>query len=183
MISYSIENDKKFQAALARAKAVTSDLRVPLNMIAKDFYRSQKAIWQLKGPGQYPDLAQFTKDKRIRELQPFYPILKRSGELQEAASTPGARGNVTRIYDNRVLTVGVEAAMVPYAIFHQSDKPRTKIPQRKFMFIGPEAKRFANSDQVGRLERWLNYLNYHVLQTLKKQGFDVGEIVQPRRGS
>jgi len=176
MISYSIENDKKFQAAIERAKAVTNDLRVPLNLIAKDFYRSQKTIWQLKSPGQYPDLAQSTKDKRIKDLQPFYPILKRSGALEAAASTQGARGNVTRIFENRVLTMGVESAMLPYAVFHQSNRPRTKIPQRKFVFIGPEAKRFADSDQVGRLERWLNTLNSFVLKKLKQQGFDVGEV-------
>lgn len=176
MVSYSIENDKKFQAALKRAREVTADLRVPLGLIARDFHRSQKAIFNLRGPGQYQDLAESTKLRLEEQGKPIYPMLVRSGTLERAASVSGARGNITRIHDNRVLYLGIEQALVPYAIFHQSDRPRKKLPQRKIIFIGPEAKKFANSDQVGRLERWLNILNSHVLKVLKQQGFDVGEV-------
>jgi phage gpG-like protein len=176
MISYSIDNDRRFRNGLERAKSATSDLRVPFTLIANDFYRSQRAIFNLKSPGQYPDLAASTKKQRDHDGQPYYPILVGvSGDLFRAASMRGADGNVTLI-GKQTLAMGVDARVIPYAIYHQSDKPRKKIPQRKFLFIGPEAKQFANSDQMGRLERWLNTLNSYVLKVMKQQGFDTGEV-------
>lgn len=172
--SYSADNDRRFRLALDRAKAVTTDLRVPLALIAKDFYKSEKAIFQLQGPGQYPDLAKSTKIEKLAKKFPLYPILRRTGKLEEAATVQGGRGNITDFVGTDKLEMGVSNAVVPYAIFHQSNAARKRIPLRKFIFIGPEAKQFATSDQVGRLERWLNIMNSFVLQKMKQQGFPVG---------
>lgn len=60
IISYDIDADKKFKASITRALGVVDDLRIPFSSIAKDFYRSEKAIFNLKGPGQYPP---FTKSE------------------------------------------------------------------------------------------------------------------------
>jgi len=57
---------------------------------------------------------------------------------------------------------------INYAIYHQSDKARFKIPLRKMLFIGPEST-FANDEQKGRLTRWLNILNDYVLKKLKTE--------------
>jgi hypothetical protein len=56
-VSYKIENDKAFFQALEDAKKKIGNLKVPLQLISKDFYKSQKAIFCLKKYGQYPDLA------------------------------------------------------------------------------------------------------------------------------
>ena len=160
--SYEIDNDKKFQNALKRAKAVTDDLTIPLTLIAKDFYKSQKAIFMLKGPGQYPDLKESTKEQKQKAGFSVYPILMRTGRLGESTTNPAHPDAINQIINKRTLIIG---SKVPYGIFHQSDAPRTKIPLRKFLFIGPESS-FANDEQQGRVGRWLNIMNSFVLKKL-----------------
>jgi hypothetical protein len=159
IISYNVDNDKTFHRAIVRAKSVTDDLRIPLTLIAKDFYKSEKAIFLLKGPGQYPDLAQSTIDKKEKAKVPIYPILMgpgtSRGRLAGSLTEPTHPDAVNQIVNKRTLVIGTT---VPYVIYHQSDKPRTKIPLRKVLFIGPESQ-FANSDQQGRVGRWMNILN------------------------
>ena len=57
-------------------------------------------------------------------------------------------------------------------MFHQSDRPRSKIPLRKVLFIGPEAREFATSEQIGRLERWTSILAEFEISLAEKEGFD-----------
>ena len=165
--SYSVDNDRRFRNALARAQVEVTDLTIPLTLISKDFFKSQKAIWALKGPGQYPDLAKSTKKKREREGRPYYPILKRSGLLEKSMTDPRDANAIAEIVNKQGLILGTR---VSYGIFHQSDRGRKKIPLRKFLFIGPEAKKFATSDMMGRPERWLNIINSFILEKLKTVG-------------
>jgi len=167
--SYSVDNDKKFRNALKKAGKATDDLRIPFTLIAADFYRSQKSIFQLKSPGLYPDLSDGYKQKKQKEVGFLYPILKKNGYLEAAASVQFGPGNITRI-QSRQLDLGVDEKAVPYAIYHQSDEPRKVIPLRKFLFIGPEAPRFANSEQQGRMERWMGILDGFMTQTLNDSG-------------
>jgi len=185
--SYSVDNDRTFRRALDKAAGEMSDLRIPFRLIAFDFYKSQGAIFGLKGPGQYPDLSTkpFTawwekgalrrrysggyKEYKKAKYGFAYPILRARGALEEAASKMGGRGNITQIQAAR-LTMGVDDAVVPYAKFHQSDGSRGLLPQRKFLFIGPEAPRFATSEQTGRLERWMGILDSFTRQRLEAIG-------------
>lgn len=160
--SYKIENDKAFYAAIERAKKVTSDLTIPLTLIAKDFYKSEKSIFMLKGPGQYDDLKPATKADKIRNGFSVYPILARTGRLGASVTNPTHPDAINQIVNRRTLIIGTS---VDYGVFHQSDRARKKIPLRKFLFIGPES-RFANSDQQGRLGRWMNIMNSFVMKKL-----------------
>lgn len=204
-ISYSIRAEKAFQAQLKRAAMVTNDLRVPLRLIAIDFYKSQKAIFNLKGPGQYPDFKGLTigerreadaakRPNRIRPYEPRpqmrkisafdgftpyqyfkqrkaglskgYPLLKFTGALEESVTKIGGGGNITEINKDSLI-LGTE---VDYAAYHNSDAPRSKIPLRKFLFIGPESREFAsNKDFSGRLGRWNNILNDFVLKQMAQE--------------
>jgi len=47
--SYSVDNDRSFRAALDRAISASTDLTLPLTLISKDFYKSEKAIFKLGG--------------------------------------------------------------------------------------------------------------------------------------
>jgi phage gpG-like protein len=165
--SYSVDNDRKFRDALARAAEQVQDLRIPLTLITKDFFRSQRSIWALKSPGQYPDLAPSTKRQRVLHGQPLYPILKRTGALERSMTDPTDPNAVAEIVGKQGLILGTK---VEYGIYHQSDRPRSKIPLRKFLFIGPEAPRFASSEQIGRLDRWMNILNGYVTEKLRALG-------------
>lgn len=178
--SYSIENDRAFKAALDRAMKATQDLRIPFGLISADFYKSQQAIFKLQGPGQYPDFAgpkvgdtgktryQLKKrDKYGRE----YPLLFATGSLANSTLGPNNKGSINKI-TALSLIIG---SSIPYGVYHQSDGERKKLPLRKFLFIGPEASRYATSDQMGRLERWLNILNDHLLKQMKREGFQIGK--------
>lgn len=172
-ISYEVDNDRSFRAALERASLTVQDLRISFGLISEDFYKSEQSIFKLQGTGQYPDYKNGganspyarAKMKKLNASSP-YPLLVRSGALARSMLGPSNRGSIHKI-TNLSLTIGTS---IWYGIFHQSDKPRKKIPLRKFVFIGPEAKQFATSAQMGRLERWNNILNDHVLRSIKKQG-------------
>ena len=172
--SYSVDNDKSFRQALVKALELTGDLRVPFTLIAADFYRSQKAIWKLQSPGAYPDLSEAYKPRKKKKVGFLYPILKLNGFLEAAASVQNGPGNITKISQTELI-MGVDSRAVPYAIYHQSDAPRSKIPLRKFLFIGPEAISFASSEQIGRMERWLGIINEFVAQKLQQSGMGVNK--------
>lgn len=192
--SYVVDNDRRFRDAIARAQSSVSDLRIPFGSILADFYRSEQAIFKLSGPGQYPPFKgsggywrtkrsgknpgervwQGNKDgvasayqarkKRIKGFD--YPLLVFSGSLAASLLSPQAAGAIAEIGQGS-LTIGTS---IKYGIYHQSDAPRTKIPLRKFLFIGPEAPQFATSDQMGRAERWLNIMNDFVLAKGRQSG-------------
>jgi phage gpG-like protein len=187
--SYIVDNDRRFQRAIDRAMLEVQDLTVPFKQISQDFYRSQKSIFQLKGPGQYPDIGGFNRNERVgaktrgqlaaerkRARVGFvYPLLKSSGLLAESVTSSKSAYSLLEI-GKKNMVIGTT---VPYGVYHQSDGPRRRIPQRKFLFIGPEAPQFANSDQMGRAERWLNYINDFVLAKMGAIGEVRGQKVKP----
>lgn len=175
-ISYSIENDKLFKEALDDARDKVANLRLPFKLISMDFYKSQKAIFMLQGPGQYPDFGGIkpTSKSTLRaKIAKFdragfvYPLLMgKSQRIMNSTTSPNHSDSINVITD-KVLIIGTKT---PYGIYHQSDSPRKKIPLRKFLFIGPEASRYATSDQMGRLERWKRILKDYVDEKLKVMG-------------
>ncbi len=147
------------------------DLRIPFGLILADFYRSEQAIFQLQSPGQYPDYKNGGAESRYAKLKEAevhfkYPLLVRSGRLAASLLSKDAPGAIATIGPTQLIF----GTQVPYGVYHQSDEPRSKIPLRKFLFIGPEAPRFATSDQTGRPERWMNILNDYILKKSKQSG-------------
>lgn len=177
-VSYSLENDRAFQNGLDRVSRATQDLRVPFGLISADFYRSQQAIFKLQSAGQYPDFkgAKVGETGKTRyqlfKREKFgfeYPLLVATGALSNSVLGPANRGSIHKI-TALSLTIGTS---IVYGIYHQSDRPRKRVPLRKFLFIGPEATN-ANDDQKGRVQRWLNILNDWTIKAMKKEGFQVG---------
>lgn len=161
--SYVVENDKEFQAAVLTAIDEIGDLSLPFNSILKDFYRSEQAIFKLGGPGQYPDISEKYAKQKEKAVGFRYPLLLRSGSLAASLLSANAAGSIADITKTS-LSFGTS---IPYGIYHQSDDPRSKIPLRKFLFIGPEASEFANSDQMGRLTRWKGYVSDYVVAKIR----------------
>ena len=162
--SYSADTDRIFRDRLDSVSKEISDLRAPLRMISADFYKSQKAIGKLKSPGLYPDLAASTKRDRVRRKQSLYPILKRTGALLKSTESMNDK-NAVNVVTKTGLAIGTT---LRYGLFHQ--RGTNKMPMRKFLFIGPEARRFASSDQIGRLQRWLGILNAYALEKARVLG-------------
>jgi phage gpG-like protein len=181
-LSYTIANDQKFEAQIKQATALVGDLRVPFQSIVKDFHRSRKAIFKLKGAGKYPpfkgkklsDGRTAYQRKKIKEYGFDYPLLKASGRLE--ASVTGVNADSIVIIQKTALAIGTR---VPYAVYHQSDEPRFKIPLRKFLFIGPEAPEFVD-DTRGNLDRWTKIINDYVTRklgaTFETGGGSSGEV-------
>lgn len=169
--SYSVDNDKKFRNALSEMSKTITDFRIPFGLIQRDFYRSEQAIFKLKSAGQYPDFknggvsSKYARAKqKKRGFQ--YPLLVATGALAASMTGPSNPGSISTI---TALSLYI-GTTIEYGIFHQSDEPRKKIPLRKFLFIGPEAKKFATSEQIGRLDRWLKILSDHVTNVAKRNG-------------
>ncbi len=189
--SYVVDNDQRFRRALKDASEVSQDLRVPFGLILNDFYKSEQAIFKLKGPGKYPPFKhskeKFTNSGRRKKgavsnakpdsFSPYqwfklrkygfdYPLLVRTGKLAASLLGPNNPGSISKVTKLSL----VFGTSIPYGIYHQSDDPRSKIPLRKFLFIGPEAPQFATSEQQGRLERWVGYLGSHIEKQFEKAG-------------
>lgn len=172
--SYVVENDKRFASAIGRALKSVDDLSIPFAQIAKDFQKSRKAIFLLKSPGGYPDLSSKYKKRKQRAVGFVYPILKLTGRLEDSLTNSTHPENVTRI-EKTQMELGTT---VEYGIYHQSDGPRKKIPLRKFLFIGPESVKFANSALSGFPERALNTLNSFVIRQMG-ESIEVATGVKP----
>lgn len=160
--SYIIENDRKFAAAIDDAAAKVGDLRVAFTLIAKDWRKSNKSQFTLKGTGQYPDLSLAYAIRKAR-THPTAPIMVRSGRLRDSVSG-SLNSDSIQVISKDSLIMGTR---VEYGIYHQSDEPRKKIPLRKFLFIGAEAPSTAPSSITGRTERFLSIINAEVTRKLK----------------
>ncbi len=176
--SYIVENDEAFARGLDRLAKTVTDFRIPFGLIAKDFYQGNKRVFSLKSEGRYPPLGGFNHqrtvqygglsvskgelaEERKKRLVGFaYPLLVRKGRLAASLIDPSDPETV-KIITSKSLTLGTA---VPYAIYHQSDKPRRKIPLRKPVFIdgGPV------DNTSGRRETWLNILNSYVLSKIEE---------------
>jgi hypothetical protein len=117
----------------------------------------------LSGPGQYPDLRPSTKAHKQAAGKPIYPILRDSGLLERSMTNPTDPNAVNEIINKSTLLIGTK---VEHGLFPQVGAGRQ--PVRKFLFIGPEAARFATSDQMGRLQRWTSILQDHVVTWSKR---------------
>lgn len=177
---WSIENVEAFQNRLDQLGKATNDFRIPFRLIASDFYRSQKEIFQLNDEGLYAPLGGFNfnrvdangltrrenAENRKERLtkHPWAPILFGvTGDLKNSTLTRTHRYSIFNL-NRRQLNIGTS---VPYGKFHQSDRPRTKIPQRKFIFItGGSGDKSKSNRLYGRRERWTSIIDTHIEQLI-----------------
>jgi hypothetical protein len=96
------------------------DLRPLWFLLANDFYKDQKRIFTLKGPGQYEDLADSTKDQKARLYGFIYPILKAEGNLEKSLTNP-SDGNAVRSLTKQGMVIGTKD---PKALFHHAGTKR-----------------------------------------------------------
>lgn len=179
--SYEVDNDKRFEKQIKRLSKVVDNLAPAFGEISRDFFKSNIAVFNNK-PGLYPEYVSKTTGttgaetpyaKRKQRLYGrVYPILVASGKLRDSLTEPTAPNTDTILsIGKKSLIMGTNVANekgVRYPLFHQSDKPRKKIPLRKFLFIGPEAARYVSKEK-GRLQRWLNILELWTEAELKRQ--------------
>ena len=180
---WQIENIEAIQERFRELEKVTSDFRIPFRLIASDFYRSQKKLFTLQGAGLYTPLGGFgyslidpngrsrrrnAEDRKERFTgHAWAPILYgKTGDLRDSTLSRSHRYSIF-FMGRRELQIGTS---VPYGKYHQSDKPRSKIPQRKFIFIdGGPADQSKDSNIAGRRERWISIIESHMDQVIQGQ--------------
>lgn len=174
-VSIVTDPDKKFAQALKRAKQETADLRIPLTMIAKDWFKTNQVIFKLKGPGQYADLKDSTKKFKKAHFGFVYPILRRGGDLEKSITQPTDSNAINEIINKSQLTLGTK---VVYAFFnHYGTKV---IPARPVVFFGPEAEGIGQDKTFKvRPTQWLNIINSYVLEKMGTVG-EVTTGVKPK---
>ncbi len=59
IISFQAVNDTAFINGIKRLAGATNDFRIPFGLIGNDWYKSNKLIFDLKGPGLYHPLGGF----------------------------------------------------------------------------------------------------------------------------
>lgn len=165
-VSYVVDPENKFKEAIKRAKLETSDLRIPLTLIAKDWFNTNRTIFNLKGPGRYRDLKPNTKAQKKRKFGFVYPILEASGKLSASVTQPTNANAVNEIINKAMLVVGTS---VPYAGFLQFGTKN--MPSRPFVFFGPESREWGSDKTFAvRPTQWLNIINSFILEKLGAVG-------------
>ncbi len=161
LTSYAVDNDRSFRTALEKAKALAEDMRRPLELVSKDFFKSQDGLWNTSGAGRYPDLTTRYKIQKENRWGFIYPLLEASGALRRSLTNPSDSNAVAEIVNRDTLVMGTK---LPYARAVQS--------KRKFLFIGPEAQKFATTAHMGRVDRWKKIFRDHLLEGLGAPGAD-----------
>lgn len=161
--NWSISNVNDVNDALNRLGKEISDFRIPFTLIASDFYRSQRKLFTLQSKGLYVDLSEWYKKQKQKEVGFIYPILV--GKSRALSNSTLGRDNLYSKFSISATTM-VIGTTVPYGKYHQSDLPRTRLPQRKFIFIdggkGDKSKDGVN----GRRERWIKIIDTHIDQLI-----------------
>lgn len=152
-ISFSIENDLQFKKSLDNALDQVEDLRFAFGEISRDFFRSNIAVFTLKGNGRYPPLNPEYQKRKDRVYGRRLPILVASGRLKRSLTGAPNSDSIVRI-GKKAMILGTK---VPHGVYHQSDEPRSKIPQRKFLFIDD-----------ARRKRWIRIIDDEVVRKLKR---------------
>lgn len=179
--SIKVEISDGFKAALQEAASMADDLSVPLGLILKDFYKTEKIIFALKGPGKYEDY-KYGADSKYGKLKEKkagfrYPLLvgpnrkgHEGGALAASVLAPDAPGSIGRI-GKKELEIGTS---ISYAASHQFGSSKRSIARRPFLFIGNE---FAVDDSMmNREDKWAIILKDEVKRRMKKAGLKTDDV-------
>ena len=168
MVTITVDPQKRFHNAITKATKELDDLRVPLSLISRSWFKGNKAIFSLAGEGKYEKLSGKYRKWKIAKLGGI-KILRRSGSLEKSLTSPSDAYSVNNIANNKVLTVGTKVLSPsgrPYAIYLQNG---TKfMPARPPVLIGPE--QVAPASMRKQMDNWARILEQYVLQKSKQFG-------------
>lgn len=130
---FEVDPKKELRKALRNAARQVDNLTIPLKLISQEWFKSNRAIFSLKGHGKYVDLKELTKKYKQREVGFVYPILRRSHQLEQSITEPETPEAISQIINKKDLVLGTRT---PYAHFHQEG---TKyLPIRPMVLFGNE---------------------------------------------
>ena len=170
-----VDPGKEFQQQIDRAIKQGVDLRVPLGLIAKQWFRGNKAIFKLKGPGQFPAYKpapnKYVDLKRkvfggteFPKLVGIRPVgggrYRESGKLRDSITNPLSPDAVEQVFNKRILTLGTKAKNAKERLYPADLFFGTKhIKPHNFLLIGAEQTTEDNKRRKAYLETVKNYID------------------------
>lgn len=151
--------DKGLFEQFKRAREAALDLRPPFRLIQESWWKGNRAIFDLKGPGKYADLKKSTKVMKTRYLGTPYPIFRFSGDLEASMTQPGDPENFV---GKTFMTVGTSR---PYAGYLHSGTKYMKA--RPLVLLGPE--QVAPDALKTRQENWIKLVSEFINDSLEKK--------------
>lgn len=176
MVKYRI-NSEQYDKAVQEALKNVKTLKPVFIQIAREFYKTNRAIFTLQSAGKYTDfkgkrgrdgMTAYQRWKNKRVGGNGYPLLKLSGRLEKSITQQGGEA-ITEIGDKSV----VIGTWVPYGKFHQQPNGRGKgiIPYRPFLFLDPATTAVAPDGSLSRRsEAWVRMINQYVARSMKAMG-------------
>lgn len=167
---YVVDPDKRLQKALDRALKNVSDLTIPYQLMAKEWFRGNRFIFDpgRKGPGKYKDLTPRYKKAKNKKYGFIYPILRASGKLADSMIDPTNPDSVNVIVNKKTLILGTKAQSedgAPYPIYLQAGT--RKMASRPFVLLGGEQ---VSPPAINRRRKaWIRLLNDYIYQTTGKE--------------
>ena len=166
VMEVKVDPNNQLSRALARARKESADLTAPLTLIAQSWFKTNKAIFALRGPGQYEPLSPKYREQKAKKLGFVYPaLLGRNERIKKAITDPTDSNSVNKILNKKELQVGVrKTGSFPYAAVHQFGSGN--IPARPYLFVGGEAA--APKDLNKRSDIWAKLIETHILKTTNR---------------
>lgn len=156
-----IAGEVQMDRGIARFADGVTDYRPIWPVIEDDFYAQEKAQFRSEGAEggeKWPELsAEYAGWKEAH--YPGKPILQRTGDLV-ASLTSGTDPNAVKKEERKTLTLGTK---IPYAIYHQSPKPRKVLPRRPEILLTEAFKRGVT-----------RHLQVYLVQIASQAGFRTG---------
>lgn len=143
-------DDTDVKRAFRGLLKVAKDPRPAFIAIASSWFKENRKIFGLKGPGQYKDLSPEYKKRKQKKAGFVYPILQAvNGRIKSGLTEDGSEYNFKEI-GKTSLVLGVRN--IVYARRHQvGDKV---IPRRPFIFN----KKTGGEQYQLQMQRWINIM-------------------------
>lgn len=152
--TFEVAGEKQIARRFTRLDSAVADMTPAFKEITKSFYAGEKRQFETEGGwgsgGWLPLSPAYEAWK-----DPTLSIMELSGDLKAALTgmvPPNTAGNIEIIESNQLI-LGTD---IDYAIYHQSNAPRTKLPQRKVLEL-PESER----------KKWTSIIHEHIWKTQK----------------
>ncbi len=162
-IKFKVDPGAVLQNALKIALQSVQDLTIPYRLITNDWFRSNRAIFTLKGPGKYTDLSEKYKIQKQKAVGFVYPILKRSGLIEKSITDPSDPNSINLIINGSTLILGTKVSYAPYHQFGTKT-----LPVRPVIFTNGEQS--SPNDMYNRSGAWAKIITDYVLQVSAKVG-------------
>jgi len=121
------------------------DVRPAWRAVQVDFLAVERSQFATAGRGQWPALSPAYAAAKARRF-PGKPIMRRTDALYRSLTT----GPQVTVVEPHLLLLG---SLVPYGKYHQSRKPRGRLPRRPVIDI-----------QLWTRNRWRRYVAHYVMR-------------------